>query len=480
MGHRWPTLRTLLISLSLVLTVALFWGPPLLQSLQRPSVTGLIEQRQLELRALAAQTAASQQISRTRPPADRLLQQSLLGRHPLSELADTLAQRRAATIDPLVQRDLDLRRALVLTASQQPDAARRLLDDQLPAPSLPSALLSQLDGDPEAAAATLQALGAAGVAEAVPDHPLYRRITCEVLQRHQQPVDFVAPLCQKLSNGSLLRLGIVAVAAPLGLIAGVGVWLHLLWRLWRQRRTGRGVAAPVMPINAAPLGDGDLMLFFWGGFVVLGSCGSGLALLGLKPLLQTGGPVGQAAGALGLYVGQALPALAVLWLLLRQHGDRSWQWLKWHLNGRALLGALRGLLLCFPLVLLVSWIVSRLLPDAGGSNPLLELVLESRNPLSLVVFAVTATVLAPLYEELVFRGVLLPALVTRFGAVAGVAITSALFAVAHLSLVEFAPLFVLGIVLGWLRLKSGGLSRSVLMHAAWNGYTFVNLVLLGF
>ena len=87
-------------------------------------------------------------------------------------------------------------------------------------------------------------------------------------------------------------------------------------------------------------------------------------------------------------------------------------------------------------------------------------MLESRNPLSLVIFAVTATVLAPLYEELVFRGVLLPALVTRFGAVAGVAITSALFAVAHLSLVEFAPLFVLGIVLCWLRLKSGGLSRS--------------------
>ena len=131
-------------------------------------------------------------------------------------------------------------------------------------------------------------------------------------------------------------------------------------------------------------------------------------------------------------------------------------------------------------MLLVSWIVSRLLPEAGGSNPLLELVLESRNPLSLVVFAVTATLLAPLYEELVFRGVLLPALVTRFGAVAGVAITSALFAVAHLSLVEFAPLFVLGIVLGWLRLGSGGLSRSVLMHSAWNGYTFVNLVLLGF
>ena len=481
MGHRWPTIRTLLVSISLVLTVVLFWGPPLLQSLQRPSVTGLIEQRQLELRALAAQTAAAHQLSRAHKPADRLLQQSLLGRHPLTELADTLAQRRVATADPLVQQDLDLRRALVLMASRQPTTARLLLQGNPPVnPSLRSALISQLDGEPEATTATLQVLGAAGVAEALPDHPLYRHMACDVLGHHQQPVDSLAPLCQTQPNGSLLRLGIVAFAAPIGLIAGVGVWLHLLWQLWRQRRASRNPATPAMPINRVPLSDGDLMLFFWGGFVVLGSFGSGLAFLGLKPLLQTNAPVGQAFGALGLYVGQALPALAMLWLLLRQHGDTSWQWLQWRLSGRALLVALRGLLICFPLVLLTSWIVSRLLPEAGGSNPLLELVLESRNPLSLLVFAVTATVLAPLYEELVFRGVVLPAIVNRFGAMVGVVAASALFAAAHLSLVEFAPLFVLGIVLGWLRLKSSGLSSSVLMHSAWNGYTFVNLVLLGF
>ncbi|GIR75151.1 MAG: hypothetical protein CM15mP77_3080 [Synechococcus sp.] len=39
-----------------------------------------------------------------------------------------------------------------------------------------------------------------------------------------------------------------------------------------------------------------------------------------------------------------------------------------------------------------------------GSNPLLELVLESRDPLALSLLAMTAVVLAPLFEEVIFRG----------------------------------------------------------------------------
>jgi membrane protease YdiL (CAAX protease family) len=49
---------------------------------------------------------------------------------------------------------------------------------------------------------------------------------------------------------------------------------------------------------------------------------------------------------------------------------------------------------------------------------------------------------------------------------------------AHLSLGELAPLLVLGLGLGWLRLRSGRLAPCVLMHALWNGLTFTNLVLL--
>jgi membrane protease YdiL (CAAX protease family) len=43
---------------------------------------------------------------------------------------------------------------------------------------------------------------------------------------------------------------------------------------------------------------------------------------------------------------------------------------------------------------------------------------------------------------------------------------------------ELPALFVLGLGLGWLRLQSGRLGPSVLMHGLWNGLTFANLLLL--
>jgi hypothetical protein len=59
-----------------------------------------------------------------------------------------------------------------------------------------------------------------------------------------------------------------------------------------------------------------------------------------------------------------------------------------------------------------------------------------------------------------------------------VLLSAAVFAVAHLSLGELVPLFVLALGLGWLRWQSGRLLPCVLMHALWNGLTFLNLVLL--
>ena len=114
-----------------------------------------------------------------------------------------------------------------------------------------------------------------------------------------------------------------------------------------------------------------------------------------------------------------------------------------------------------------------------GKYPLLELVLRSKDPLALMLLATTAVILAPLFEELVFRGALLPVLAKSFGPLWGVVTSALVFGVAHLSVGELPPLFVLGLGLGLLRLSSGRLLPCVLMHALWNGVTFINLLLLG-
>ena len=131
-----------------------------------------------------------------------------------------------------------------------------------------------------------------------------------------------------------------------------------------------------------------------------------------------------------------------------------------------------------PFVILTGWLLVRLFGDPGGSNPLLELVLESRDPLALSLLAMTAVVLAPLFEEVIFRGTLLPVLARRTGSLTGVVLSGLLFGMAHISIGELAPLTVLGIGLALLRLSSGRLFPCVLMHALWNAVTFVNLLLL--
>ena len=131
-----------------------------------------------------------------------------------------------------------------------------------------------------------------------------------------------------------------------------------------------------------------------------------------------------------------------------------------------------------PLVLLIGWIMTQVVGDQGGSNPLLDLVLSSNELIPLALLLITTVILAPVFEELIFRGILLPVLAEKMGKIGGVIISALIFALAHLSVGELPPLFVLGIGLGVMRLSSGRLFPCALMHSLWNGVTFASLLLV--
>ncbi len=465
--------QNLLITLSLLLTLLVFWGPPLLNSLERSSVQGVIEQRQLELQSLAQQAFYREVPTNTPDQNTPLLSQQLFGPDPLHDLAHTLQERQQNSTSP--DPDLQLRLVLVLLAINQPHEALPLVEHLSSHPAelsgakltLHQALLQRVAGSSTAASA-LDGLGNELLVDALPNHPLYQSLACSAL-------DLDRPFCHDSHGGALWRLVLVSLVGPLALVSGLVLWLVQLGRfLWSWNRP-----RPSPPQLTAPLTVPALLLFFFGGVVVLGNVSGGLVFLALQPWLHSSSSQGQALSTMLLYGGQALPGLGVLAWQRRREGQSGWQWLHWRLGCRSLPMALQYLLLSLPLVLLTSWGVSQLFPQAGGSNPLLELVLESKDWTALALFALTACLLAPLYEELVFRATILPTVVNAYGAVVGVILSSLLFAAAHLSLVEFFPLLILGLGLGWLRLSSGSLSACVLMHAAWNSYTLVNLALLG-
>ena len=144
----------------------------------------------------------------------------------------------------------------------------------------------------------------------------------------------------------------------------------------------------------------------------------------------------------------------------------------------AIIQGIKGWLTIVPFVLLISLIMNSLIENQNGSNPLLEIVLNNNNYLSFILLFITTSLLAPVFEEIIFRGVLLPTLSREFGIILGIIISAFIFAIAHLSLGEMPPLFILGIGLGITRIASGSLLSSVIMHSLWNGLTFLNLFLL--
>ena len=91
-----------------------------------------------------------------------------------------------------------------------------------------------------------------------------------------------------------------------------------------------------------------------------------------------------------------------------------------------------------------------------------------RIPLVLLVASV-----GPLVEELLFRGVLLSALLQRWGTVAAVLLSSVAFALAHLPGLDWQvfalpDLLLLALALAWLRLRSASIWPSVVAHGANN------------
>jgi membrane protease YdiL (CAAX protease family) len=97
------------------------------------------------------------------------------------------------------------------------------------------------------------------------------------------------------------------------------------------------------------------------------------------------------------------------------------------------------------------------------------------------LLSLAAVALVPaVCEELLFRGMLLPAMLTRQSASAAVLLSAALFASLHVlptsdggvSLYQVPQAMLVGVALGALRLRSGSLLPGVLAHTLYNATTF--------
>ena len=93
-----------------------------------------------------------------------------------------------------------------------------------------------------------------------------------------------------------------------------------------------------------------------------------------------------------------------------------------------------------------------------------------------IVLVFLAIVLLPgVCEEVFFRGVVLAGLSQRWGASAGVVTSALLFALLHFNPWQLTPLFLLGVVLGYLVVATHSLYPAILAHGANNLLSWISM-----
>ena len=144
---------------------------------------------------------------------------------------------------------------------------------------------------------------------------------------------------------------------------------------------------------------------------------------------------------------------------------------------------LKYYVLALPAVFSAAWISQFLVRpfDAEHSfQPVLVFFTDASTPDWFRWWLVgVAVILAPIVEEALFRGVMLPVLLRKYGIWTSLMVCSVLFALVHGHLPSMLPLTVLGFGLGAAYLYTGNLLVPIGMHALFNGVNLLVLMLAG-
>ncbi len=109
--------------------------------------------------------------------------------------------------------------------------------------------------------------------------------------------------------------------------------------------------------------------------------------------------------------------------------------------------------------------------------PIEELFQDRSSALLLMGLAI---LVAPLVEETLFRGYVYPVIARSWGVPAGVVVTGVVFGLMHAQQLrggtaQIVMLMWVGIVLTWVRAKTGTVLASYLVHLGYNGFLFLGL-----
>lgn len=298
------------------------------------------------------------------------------------------------------------------------------------------------------------------------------------LQQRQAALADVQAAQQAAATDAVFKLALIATIPSLTAFIGLILLIALIIQLLLKGRESI-LATNAQKSWSTPWNVETILQVFVLGFFLMGQLFIP-ELLNLLPIPRSSDNVRvQAFSVLVSYVLVALGAFSVLYFSIKRYFPLPEDWFRFRFFSNWFFWGLGGYCTALPIVVIVSLINQQLWNGQGGSNPLLQLALESRDDVALGIFFFTAAIAAPFFEEFLFRGFLLPSLTRYLPVWSAIFLSSLLFAAAHLSLSEILPLTALGMVLGIVYTRSRNLLAPMLLHGLWNSGTLLSLFLLG-
>lgn len=142
--------------------------------------------------------------------------------------------------------------------------------------------------------------------------------------------------------------------------------------------------------------------------------------------------------------------------------------LKWHPLGKNILYGIGGGIALFVLATGAQHVFVTLLAADISTNPLVSMAARANTPLQLAAPLFVAGVMAPIAEEIYYRGFALPAFINRLGIVIGVIVSGLFFASVHLSTIWFGEIALVGMGLALLYYWTGSLIPGIIAHSIVN------------
>ncbi len=161
----------------------------------------------------------------------------------------------------------------------------------------------------------------------------------------------------------------------------------------------------------------------------------------------------------------------VLWFLklrgasLQQIGLRPFKkpiWFLW--------SVLFGIVIFF-VMLLVSALMVSLFPQWAEPQAATELIMEAEGRWECFAVLLMVSVLAPISEELVFRGYIYHSFRAHRSMLLSVLTASLLFGIMHYDLFRLLPLTLVGVFLNLMAIRSDSLWGAMIVHGVWNFMT---------